>query len=160
MLTASIDDGGAPGESWTASGVWRTNLDWFGLAVGVSAIRSTRDDGHRRSAGAHGSIRLGPLVWLGQWDEPREDDRRERVVTQELSMMVVQGWTLRATHGFHDPDRGSQSGARQSVGAGVDVLATPFFGVLAMATYQDLEEGPAVRGNDGWSADLVLHFLY
>lgn len=75
-------------------------------------------------------------------------------------MMVIQGWTLRATHGFHDPDRDSQSGAQQAVGAGIDALATPFFGILAMATYQDYDEGPMVSGADGWSADLVLHFLY
>lgn len=160
MLTASLDEGGALGESWTTSGLWRGNWGSFGLALGGSYLRRQDATGHRRSAGAHGLVRLGPAAWLAQWDEPREDGRRERVLTQELSLRVARGWTLRATHGFADPDRDAKNGARQRYGAGVDVLATPFFGFLAMANYDDVERGAAVTEESGWSADFVFHFLY
>jgi hypothetical protein len=160
MWTASLDDGGEPGDSWTVSGVWRFNRGSFGLAAGASAMRRADADGHRRAAGAHGLLRVGPFAWLGQWDEPRESGRRERVVTQEFSFVVRQGWTLRATHGFHDPDRDLESGIRQRFGAGVDLLATPFFGVLVMANYDDPEPGGDVSEAQRWSGNLVLHFLY
>jgi hypothetical protein len=158
--TVSLDDGGGPGDGWTASGLWRAQRAGLSFALGASALQRDREEGDRRSLGVHGLVRLGRLVWLGQWDRPREAGRDELVVTQELSSMLTRGWTLRVVHGFHDSDLDNRSGARQSLGFGLDVLATPFFGVLAMATYQDVEDGPAVVGEDGWSADVVLHFLY
>lgn len=160
LITASVDEGGNTGESWTTSGVWRTQVGDLGLAIGGSFLRRQGASSHRRSAGAHASARWGPVVWLGQWDEPREDGRRERVVSQELAVRLTKGWTARTTWGFHDPDRDLESGARKRYSAGLDVLATPFFGILALANYDDVQPGPRVREAGGWSADFVFHFLY
>lgn len=160
VLTGSLDSGGQLGDSWTTSGVWRTSLSRLDIALGASYLRREEVDGHRRSAGFHGYLHLGPASWLSQWDEPRQGDRRGRIITQELSFVVAQGWTLRFTHGFHDPDRDYQTGIRQRFGGGVDLLATPFFGLLAMVNYDDPEPGLDVADASGWSADLVFHFLY
>jgi hypothetical protein len=81
-------------------------------------------------------------------------------ICTSVSFVVAKGWTLRFTHGFQDPDRDYQTGTRQRVGGGFDFLATPFFGVLAMANYDEVEEGLDVEGSGGWSGELVFHFLY
>jgi hypothetical protein len=100
------------------------------------------------------------LAWLAQWDEPRQNGRRERIFTQELSVVVARGWTVRLTHGFQDPDRDRQSGIRQRLAGGLDVLATPFFGILAMVNHDEIKAGIDVPDQGGWSSHLVLHFLY
>lgn len=160
VLTASVDQGGRLGESFTTSGTWRANRGRLGLALGASFLRRQDFTGHRRSAGVHGSLRYGPATWLVQWDEPREAGIRERIVSQVVTVGVARGWHLRGVWGFHDPDRDTESGARHRYSAGVDVLFTPFFGVLAMASYDDPERGVDVADAGGWSADFVFHFLY
>lgn len=160
QITGSVDEGGDSGESWTASAVWRLSPGPLNLALGGSFLRRVLVEDHRRSAGVHGAIQWGRLSWLGQWDEPREADLRERILTQELVAVVSRGINLRMVYGFYDPDRDLETGRRQRVGGGIDYFVTPFFGTLAMVNYDDDDRDADERYGGGWSADLVLHFLY
>jgi hypothetical protein len=160
QITGSVDEGGDGGESWTMSVVWRVSHGPLNLALGGSFLRRELIESHRRSVGVHGAIQWSRLSWLGQWDEPRQADRRERVLTQELVAVVSRGINLRMVHGFYDPDRDFETGRRQRVGGGVDYFVTPFFGTLAMVNYDADDRGTDERYGGGWSADLVLHFLY
>ena len=160
QLTGSLDEGGEAGESWTASGVWRMNPGPLNLALGGSFLRRQRVDGHRRSAGLHAAAQWKWLSWLGQWDEPHEDELSSRILTQEVVAVVSRGINLRFVHGFYDPDVDLQTGRRQRFGGGVDYLATPFFGAVAMVNFDDDDRPADVRYGGGWSADVVFHFLY
>ncbi len=162
QATASVGGGGGEvGETWTLRLVGRRSLGAWNLALGGSALRRQRVSDHRRAWGGFAYVQYRRLGWIGQWDEPREDDgRRERVITQQISWILTRGYTLLLAHDFHDPDRDRQSGTRQRYALGLDVLATPFVGVTAWLRLEDFDSGPDVVEADRTRLDLVLHFLF
>lgn len=162
QLTASVQAGaGAVGESFTVRMVVRQSLGVWNLSAGASALRRQSTGGHRRVAGGFASLGVGRLTWMGQADQAYSIVRhRERILTQELALRVARGWSLLLTHEFHDPDRDLESGSRQRVSLGLDVLLTPFVGVTALARAEDIDPGPAVQGTDRLRSDLVVHFLF
>ncbi len=137
------------------------------LAVGVSAYRD-----EERAAGAEhllagpfAYLSRGRLTWLGEWDwDSRKGIEGEQVTalvaSQELAWQLVEGLDIRATWNFLDPDVDLATGSHSKLGLGLDVLATPFVGLLAMINHNRFEAGTAFPEDDYFQAELVLHFLY
>ena len=159
--TASLLDGsGENGESYAARAVVRFNPGVFNLALGTSILRREELSGHQRAAGVFGYAAVGPMTWVVELDETRNSSRTGVLVSNELGWEVVQGFTLRATYSFQDPDVDLKTGTRSRYGAGFDALATPFFGVLLMANQYDFRQGDLIDASDYFQGELVLHFLY
>jgi hypothetical protein len=161
-VTGSILQGGGTdnGDSYAARLALRQSWGRLNVAVGSSIIRRQFSETHARAWGGFGYLSYGPATWVFQVDETGNGVRNGLLVSQELTYRIVQGFHARGTYGFHDPDHAVKNGARNRYGVGVDSLISPFFGVLAMANYHQIDEGELVTGDDFWQGELVLHFLY
>jgi hypothetical protein len=145
---------------------WREGLGPVNVAAGGSWMLNQEDPSRDMTAfGPFGYLAWGPLSWLGEWDffesGVGESGKSDALATShELGYRIVQGFTLRGTYNFYDPDTNKKSGARSRLGLGLDTLITPFVGVLAMVNHTRFEDGEDLSGDEYTQAVLVLHFLY
>lgn len=148
----------------------RRGLGELRLAAGGSLYRDEEAGAGlvRLLGGPFAYLSWGPVTWLGEWDWERRDleaggDVTALATTQELAWQLRPGLDLRATWNLYDPDIDLKTGSHSRVGFGVDILASPFWGVLAMLNVNDYEAGPAFP-KDAFDqdvrVDLILHFLY
>lgn len=130
------------------------------FGVGGSVLRKQSVAGHHRAAGGIWYISAGPLTWLGEVDETRQEGRLGRLVTQEVTVGLRRGLDLRLAYNFQDPDRAIRNGSRQKYGAGFSYMPRPYFSVLAMGNYWKMNPGPLVSSNNNHEGQLVIHFSY
>lgn len=163
ILTASASLlGGSQqnGDNYAVRAMIQESLGDLNFGVGGSLLRRQFADGHHRIAGGFWYLAIGPVTWLGEIDETSQPGLLGNLVTQELVYQVSRGYDLRLTYNFQDPDRAYKSGTRQQYGAGLATMPTPFFSILAMANYWDIEPGPAVDGDDYLEGQFMVHFFY
>ena len=135
-------------------------------ALGGSYRRDRESDGARRIAGPFAYLSWGPLTWLGEWDWDRDfspsagAERTALVTSHELSWQLRQGFALRGTANFYDPDIDSASGARSRFGIGFDTMPYPFLDLVGMVNFHRFDVGPAVAGLDYAQVELMLHVFY
>jgi hypothetical protein len=128
--------------------------------VGASVLRRDRPDRHLRAAGGFWYVSAGPVTWLGQVDETKQDARLGNLVTNELTVRLRQGFDLRGTYSFQDPDRSVRNGTRERWGGGVAWLPYPFFGLQIMVNRWQIDPGDLVDDPDRTEGELVVHFFY
>jgi len=143
-------------------GEWRRGIGPANLALGGSYHRDQESGIERALYGPFYYLNIGRLSLIGEWGLESLDGRSgdRMAYSQELRWRLKRGLDLRMTYNFLDPDTERQTGSRSKAGLGADLLATPFFGVLAMLNYHQFEEGEEITGEDFLQAELVVHFLY
>ncbi len=152
--------GGRTDESYTARIALRHSFGNVNGALGASMIRREVTGGHRIAHGGFGYLAAGPLSWVFEVDETGNGERNGILISQEYAWQLHQGLFLRGVYGYQDPDRRVQAGSRERWGVGVDLLATPFFGVTAMANRYVARRGTLVDEPNTWRGEIVLHVLY
>jgi len=163
ILTASaslLGGSESNGDNYAGRVVLQQGIGPVNAAVGGSILRRQFTDEHRRSVGGFWYLGAGPVVWLGQIDETRQEGRLGNLVTQELTVRVHKGVDLRGTYSFQDPDRAQKNGARHRSGAGVAWMPTPYFATQAMGNYWKIDQGDLVSGDSYYEAELMVHFFY
>jgi hypothetical protein len=137
------------------------------LSIGASAYRDEEAaaGAEHLLAGPFAYLSHGRLTWLGEWDWDRREDGEGGQLTalaasQELVWQLRQGLDLRATWNLFDPDVKLKTGSHVKLGLGLDLLATPFVGLLAMLSHNRFESGDAFSEEDFLRAEIMLHFLY
>ena len=148
------------GDNYTARALYQKGLGDLNVGAGASLWRRQLTTGHRRAAGIFGYASLGPLTWLGEWDETSEGGVLGNLMAHELTFTVRRGYDLRATYNFHDPDRALESGARHRYGGGLSAMPRPYFGYSVMANYWNVDEGSAVPDTDRLEGEVMIHFFY
>ena len=82
------------------------------------------------------------------------------VASNELSFLVRQGFEIKATYDFFDPDVDRKSGAETRWGGGVFAMPASYFTGEVLFRWTDFEEGPVVAGEAFYELVLQAHFLY
>jgi hypothetical protein len=134
-------------------------------ALGGSGAYNGSPGAKASAAGPFGSLSWKSLTWVGEADWSRRDladggSVRGLDLTQEFSLRVLPGWDLLATHDFHDPDTGRQTGALNRYGFGVELLPSPFLQLRAVADFYDAQKGPDLPRDDYFQSEVQVHFLY
>ncbi len=148
------------GDSYSGRALYQTGLGDLNVGVGASLLRRQLGDDARRAAGGFWYLAYGPLTWLGQIDETKQDNLLGNMVSQEVTFTLKKGYDLRMTYNFQDPNRALQNGSRQKYGAGVSVMPRPYFGWSLMANYWDNDLGDAVTDDDRFEGEMMVHFFY
>lgn len=148
------------GDNYSARALYQTNLGDINVGLGGSVLRRQLGQEARRAAGGLWYLAYGPVTWLGEIDETKQDGQLGNMVSQELAFQVKKGYDLRLTYNFQDPDRAQKNGSRQRYGAGVSAMPRPYFGFSLMANYWDLEPGSAIDDEDRLEGELMVHFFY
>jgi hypothetical protein len=166
LATASILEGsrGDPdqrlGENYAAKAMIMQGLGPLNLGLGASVLRRANFKDHLRAAGGFWYVGAGPVVWLGQMDETRQQGNLGNLVAQEVTIRFARGTDLRLTYGFQDPDRAHKTGARHRSGAGVAVMPAPFFTTQVMINRWNFDQGSAVTDQDYTEAEIMAHFFF
>jgi hypothetical protein len=166
LATASVLDGprGDPsprlGDNYAAKAMIMQGWGSLNLGVGASILRRTSTGDHIRSAGGLWYLGMGPVAWLGEIDETRQQENLGNLVAQELTVRFLRGADLRFTYSFQDPDRANKTGARHRAGAGVAVMPAPFFSTQLMFNQWIIDEGISVTGHDYSEVELMAHFFF
>ncbi len=148
------------GDNYSARALYQKSLGDLNVGLGGSVLRRQLGPEARRAAGGFWYLAYGPLTWLGELDETKQDGQLGNMVSQELSLQVRKGYDLRFTYNFQDPDRALKNGSRQRYGAGISAMPRPFYGFSLMANYWDVEPGAAVTDDDRLEGELMIHFFY
>ncbi|RKZ11985.1 hypothetical protein DRQ50_12670 [bacterium] len=148
------------GDSYAARILLHQVLGPVNAGIGGSVLRRDRPGDSRRAVGGIWYLAVGPLTWLGEIDETRQDDRLGNLVANELTLRIRRGLDLRGTYNFQDPDRDRRNGLRQRTGAGVAWMPIPVFNLLAMGNYWKIDEGDLVAGSSYLEGELVLHVFF
>ncbi len=148
------------GENYSGRALYQTSLGSLNLGAGASLLRRQQGTGARRAAGGFWYLALGPVTWLGEIDETKQDNQLGNMVSLELAVQVSKGYDLRGTYNFQDPNRALQSGSRQRYGAGVTAMPRPYLGWSLMANYWDVDEGVEVTDANRFEGELMIHFFY
>jgi len=148
------------GDNYSGRALYQTYFGNLNLGVGASLLRRQLGTEARRAAGGFYYLALGPLTWLGQIDETKQDNLLGNMVTQEVTLTVSKGYDLRLTYNFQDPNRALQNGFRQKYGAGISAMPRPYFGWSLMANYWDNDQGEAVVEDDRFQGEMMVHFFY
>jgi len=148
------------GDNYAGKALYQKSLGDLNLGLGGSLLRRQLGSSTRRAAGGIWYVAYGPLTWLGEIDETKQDGLLGNMVTQELAFQVSKGYDLRLTYNFQDPDRAHENGSRQRYGAGISAMPTPFYGFSLMANYWDIDPGSAVTDDDRLQGELMIHFFY
>ena len=157
----------------TGQGIVRANWRELGAGLGGSIWSNHSATGERFDRGPFGYLTFGPATWLGEaaWstnDPPGPgSERTSWVASQELSWRVLQGFDLRATYDFFDPDLDRESGTRDRIAAGLDLLPYPFLNLQTMVRRERYEgaprgapSAPEAVGDDTTWFELQVHLLY
>jgi hypothetical protein len=158
-----LDDVDQEDASYAGRIVLRQSAGGLNLALGTSYISqepSLAQTRRVRAWGGFGYASLGPATWVYEVDETGDGVHNGLLISQELTWRLQPGLHLRGAYTFQDPDHKEQTGARDRWGVGVDMLATPFFGVQAMLNRYSAERGALVTDQNLWRGELVLHVLY
>ena len=148
------------GENYSGKAMYQKGFGDLNVGLGGALLRRQLGSEYRRVAGAFGYLALGPVTWLAELDETKQKGRLGNMLSQELAIQVSQGYDLRLTYNFHDPDRAQKSGSRQRYGAGVAAMLKPYYGFSLMANYWDLDPGEAIDDQDRLEGELMIHFFY
>ncbi|MCP4292484.1 MAG: hypothetical protein GY780_11705 [bacterium] len=148
------------GDNYSGRALYQFYLGDFNVGAGASLLRRQLGTDARRAAGAFWYLALGPVTWLGQIDETKQNNQLGNMVSQEVALTVSQGYDLRLTYNFQDPDRGLQNGSRQKYGTGISAMPRPYFGWSLMANYWDNDQGDAVVEDDRFEGEMMVHFFY
>jgi hypothetical protein len=151
---------GQNGDNYSGRFLYQSSWGDLGFGIGASLLRRQLGPDSRRAGGGFYYVSVGPGTWLGEIDETKQNGQFGLMVTQELAWRVIQGYDLRATYNFHDPDRDLLSGVRRRYGAGVSAMPRPYLGYSLMANYWDIDSGPAVPETDRVEGELMIHFFY
>lgn len=153
--------------TYALQGLYRSNLAGIGLGLGGSFWHNQEPAGTRQSAGPYGYVKLGELIWLGEFDWSTFDPEQAAnesftglTISQELTYRPLRGLELRATYDFHDPDLDRKNGARTRLGAGFELMPYPFVAVLAMVDIHQFEEGELAPLDDYTQLQVQAHFFY
>ena len=159
-------------------GAYRFQVGAVGFALGGSWYRNEGRSSRRSAGGPFGYVNVGRLTWLGEADWSNQDPATDRpfalppgasrtafLTSHELSWQLVRGLDVRTVYNFADPDIDHQTGTRTKFGAGIDALASPFFGVKAMVNVYRNESGGGAAITDVSELDyvqteLTLHVFY
>jgi len=152
--------GGRTDESYAARLAVRHSFGNVNAALGASLIRREVTAGRRVAHGGFGYVAAGPLSWIFEVDETGNGQRNGILISQEYAWQLHRGLFLRGIYGYQDPDRRVIDGSRERWGVGVDLLATPFFGVNAMINRYVARRGALVDEPNTWRGEMVLHVLY
>lgn len=148
-----------------ANAVYRLRLGPIGAGLGVSGYDHPGEQLVFSSGGAYGYLSLGRLVWLGESDlfrqHARGDEVREGFVTShEFTFGLRQGFDLKATYDFLDPDRRLETGTRSRWGAGLFVMPNSFVAVEGLLRRTTFDNGIAVSGPNAYETVIQLHVLF
>jgi len=160
ITAAALRGGDARGHSYAGRVALRRSPGPFNVALGTSYLRREELDGRQIAYGGFGYVAVGPASWVFEVDATDNGLRDGLLVTQELAWLLRRGVYLRGSYSFQDPDVDLESGTRTRWGLGTDLLLTPFFGALLMASRYETEDGDLVSGPDYWQGEIVLHVLY
>jgi hypothetical protein len=148
------------GDNYTGRILLQQGVGPFNLGVGGSILRQQLIDQHHRAVGGFWYVVAGPVTWLGEIDEVKQEGRLGKLVVHEVTYQLQRGLDLRAIYNYHDPDRSLKNGTREKYGAGVAYMPRPYFSLLAMANYWKTDPGPQVTEDSHHEGQLVLHFFY
>jgi hypothetical protein len=148
------------GDNYAGRALYQFGLGDLNVGAGASLLRRQLADEHRRAAGGFWYLAFGGVTWLGEVDETKQGEVLGNMVTQEVAIRVSQGYDLRLTYNFHDPDRALKNGARRRYGSGLSAMPRPYFGLSLMANYWDIDPGEAVTDKDRLEGELMVHFFY
>lgn len=131
--------------------------------IGASGSHNEGTTADRSMVGGFAGVRVGPLVVLGEADLIRDSfttagpDRDQLATYVEGVLLVHRGVNLKATWGFHDPDRDVPEDERTRGRFGVELFPVSFVHVSAF--YTMLEDVPAVTTDrDFVRLEAHLHF--
>lgn len=148
------------GDAYAARALFHQPLGPLNAGVGASLLRRDRQGQHNRIAGGFWYLSAGPLTWLGEIDETNRQGRLGNLMTQEATVRLRQGFDLRGTYSFQDPDRDLKNGSRERWGGGAVWMPYPFFDLLVMLNRWQVEPGELVDGSSRTEGEIVLHFFY
>jgi len=157
---ALLGGSGRNGDNYSARALYQMSLGDLNIGAGASVLRRQLGTDSRRAAGGFWYLALGPVTWLGEIDETKQNNKLGNMVSLELAVQVRKGYDLRGTYNFQDPDRALQNGSRQRYGAGVTAMPRPYLGWSLMANYWDIDPGDAVTDDDRLEGELMIHFFY
>ncbi len=161
FVTASVLDGGRSlGDSYAVRAMLMHEFGPVTAAAGGSVWRQSGPVDRVRTAGGFWGLNLGPVAWLGEYDETRQAGVLGNLAGHEVTMRLHRGLDMRLTYGFQDPERARSTGARREYGAGVVWMPAPYWSLLVMGLKSDPEPGSAVTDSRTHSLDVVLHFFY
>lgn len=153
--------------------LYRFHLGPVGVGTGGSWWRNEEQAGRRNAGGPFGYVHLWRLTWLGEADwsnldpagprpdpVPEESSRMAFLTSHELTLQVVRGLDLRTVYNFADPDIDEQTGFRVKMGAGLDALVSPFFGVRGMVNVYHDHGGVDVTELQYTQSEITLHLFY
>ena len=164
FLSASVLEGGRSlGDSYAARALLMHEFGPVTAAAGGSVWRQSAPgglDGRVRTAGGFWGLALGPVTWLGEYDEARQVGVLGNLAAHEVTVRMRRGLDLRLTYSFQDPVRAERTGARREYGAGATWMPAPYWSLLVMATRSDPQRGPDVDEVATDRLEAVLHFFY
>lgn len=145
--------------------LYRLRLGPIGAGLGVSGYDHPGEQAVFSSAGAYGYLTLGRLVWLGESDFFRRNNRGDPIVegfvtSHELTLGLRRGLDLKVTYDFFDPDRKRETGARSRVGGGVFVMPSSFVGLEGLVRRTTFDNGMAAFGPNSYETVFQLHVLF
>lgn len=138
---------------------YRFRVGPFGASLGASGSHDAAQD----IGGIYGYLTFQRLTWLGEADFFRREGASTTdglVTSHELSYLLHQGFELKATFDFFDPDRDRASGAKSRWGGGVAVMPRSYLVVDALMRNTTYDDGVAYFGRDFNETLLQLHLLY
>jgi len=149
-----------------ARALYRFGLGSAGFGLGGSYWHNTEIAGVRSAGGPLGYLNWGRLTWVGEADLDRLDPPGAPpavtglVMTHELGFELARGWSLLATYDYVDPDIDHRTGFRDRYGIGLDVLATPVFGLQAILNACRFGPGLAISDVNYRQGQIQFHFYY
>jgi len=148
------------GDNYAYRGLLQKSFGGLRLGAGGSVVRRRTLDGHARAAGGFWYVGVGPVTWLGEVDETRQEGRLGLLAAHEVAWRFARGWEVIGSYSHQDPDRAEKNGARHRAGGGLQVMPAPYFVGTLTAHRWWLDEGPAVTGGEFTEFELVAHFLF
>ncbi len=135
--------------------------------IGLTGANNDLPSSARRTlGGVFGGARAGPVVFLGEWDGIRDvpaaasgaSTVNSDAAHLEADWTMIQGLTLRAWGGRHDPDRDVTGDSERQAGVGLDW--TPLSGMQLRAYYRNRTGPQAVPASRESEARIELHLYF
>ncbi|MBK8164953.1 MAG: hypothetical protein IPK64_03195 [bacterium] len=160
VSTSLLGETQETGDAYAARIQYNQPLGPINAGLGASVLRRDRPGQHNRAVGGFWYLSAGPVNWLGEIDETSRQGRLGTLVTQEVTVRLRQGFDLRGTYNFQDPDRDVKNGSRERWGAGAVWMPYPFFDLQVMVNRWQTEPGELVDDTDRTEGEVVVHFFY
>jgi len=130
--------------------------------IGGSASHNDSGDASRESTGIWGGLRLGKLVLLAEADWIRNEQngqvQKQAATFAELNYEIVNGWNLKASYEYFDPNRKINENQRDRVILGVEPFLTSF--VQVQIFYRFNQSIPQNRPQNADELFVRLHLFF